>query len=117
MRSHMSVLHGTTAPSSMESVSSGTRESTSTVRTMPVPSHSGQAPSLLKASCSAPGPKNSMPQVEHVMGCSAATASVGGLRWPLGHTWLPVRENSRRRLFSSSVDVPNVLRTPGTLGR
>lgn len=34
-----------------------------------------------------------------------------------GHAWLPTRENSRRRLFSSSVMVPNVLRTPGTLGR
>ena len=56
MRSHMSVLHGTTAPSSMVRLSSGTSDASSTVRTMPVPSHSGQAPSLLKASSSAPGP-------------------------------------------------------------
>ena len=56
MRSHMSVLHGSTAPSSMVSVSSGTSVVSSTVRTMPVPSHSGHAPSLLKASASAPGP-------------------------------------------------------------
>ena len=52
----MSVPHGATAPSSMVSVSSGTSAERSTVRTMPVPSHSGHAPSLLKASSSAPGP-------------------------------------------------------------
>ena len=117
MRSHMSMLQGATAPSSMASPSSGTSESRSTVRTMPVPSHSGQAPPLLKARSSAPGPKNSTPQTGHAIGRSAATFSVGGTRWPFGHTWLPARENSRRRLFSSSVDVPKVLRTPGTLGR
>ena len=51
------------------------------------------------------------------MGRSAATFKVGGTRWPFGHTWLPARENRRRRLFKSSVEVPNVLRTPGTAGR
>ena len=113
----MSVPHDATAPSSMVSDSSGTRELSSTVRTMPVPSHSGQAPSPLKARASALGPKNSTPQTGHVMGRSAATFSVGGTRWPLGHTWLPTRENRSRRLFKSSVEVPNVLRTPGTAGR
>ena len=62
MRSHMSVPHGATAPSSMVSDSSGTSASVSTVRTTPVPSHSGHAPSPLKASSSALGPKNSTPQ-------------------------------------------------------
>lgn len=41
-------------------------------------------------------------------------------RWdvvPFGQRWLAKRENIRRRLFKSSVPVPNVLRMPGTPGR
>ena len=35
----------------------------------------------------------------------------------LGHCWWPSREKIRRRLLSSSVEVPKVLRTPGMPGR
>ena len=52
----MRLPHTTTAPSSMVLDSSGTSVDSSTVRTMPVPWQVGQAPSLLKASSSAPGP-------------------------------------------------------------
>ena len=52
---HISVCHGRTAPSSIESDSSGTSVDSSTTRTMPVPSHCGQAPVLLKDSSSADG--------------------------------------------------------------
>ena len=38
-------------------------------------------------------------------------------RCPNGQRWLAKRENIRRRLFKSSVPVPNVLRMPGTPGR
>ena len=41
---HISVFHGATAPSSIESDSSGTRVARSTVRTMPVPPQVEQAP-------------------------------------------------------------------------
>ena len=53
---HMSCCHDATAPSSMESDSSGTSVDSSTVRTMPVPPQVVQAPPLLKARSSAPGP-------------------------------------------------------------
>ena len=49
-----------------------------TRRTVPVPPQVGQAPPLLKASSSAPGPKKVFPQVAHVIGCSAATDMEGG---------------------------------------
>ena len=118
IRSHMSEPHTTTAPSSMVLLSSGTSAARFTVRAMPVPLHVGQAPSLLKASCSAPGPKNSCPQWGHESASSAATFRLGGTCWPQwGHMWLPTRENRRRRLFRSSLDVPNVERTPRTAGR
>ena len=114
----MRLPHGFTAPSSMEMVSSGTSVDLSTVRTMPVPPQVGQAPALLNARLSAPGPWNVVPQCGHVMGWSAATASVGGTWAPhVGHWWLPQRLNSRRRLLSSSDMVPKVERTPGTAGR
>lgn len=48
-------LRVSTAPSSMESESSGTRVDSSTTRTMPVPSQAGHAPVLLKDSSSADG--------------------------------------------------------------
>ena len=37
IRDHISVFQGSTAPSSMDKLSSGTREARSTVRTTPVP--------------------------------------------------------------------------------
>ena len=97
MRSHISVPHGSTAPSSMESDSSGTSDDSSTVRTMPVPPQVAQAPPLLKARSSAPGPKNCAPHTGQTRGSSNATLGEGGTRWPLGHAWLPTRENSSRR--------------------
>lgn len=85
---------------------------------MPVPLQAGQAPPLLKARSSAPGPKNFFPHSGQVIGSSAATFRVGGTWAPqCGHTWLPTLEKSRRRLFNSSLDVPKVERTPGTTGR
>ena len=52
------------------------------------------------------------------MGCSVATARVGGTWAPqCGQAWDPQRLNSRRRLLSSSDIVPKVERTPGTAGR
>ena len=56
MRSHIRLPQGLTAPSSMERVSSGTSAARFTVREMPVPPQVGQAPPLLKARSSAPGP-------------------------------------------------------------
>ena len=52
---HIRLFHGATAPSSMVSESSGTRDSISTVRILPVPPHLGQAPCELNASSSAEG--------------------------------------------------------------
>ena len=52
---HMRLFHGATAPSSIVSESSGTRDAMSTVRTLPVPPHLGHAPCELKASSSALG--------------------------------------------------------------
>ena len=97
IRSHMSVPHGSTAPSSMEIDSSGTSAASSTVRTMPVPPHVWQAPPLLNAGSSAPGPKNSTPHSGQTRGRSSAMLGDGGTRWPLGHTWLPTREKRSRR--------------------
>ena len=74
---HISVFHGTTAPSSIESDSSGTRVARSTVRTMPVPPQVEQAPWLLKASASAPGGKKRTPHAGQVSARPAATSSVG----------------------------------------
>ena len=56
MSDHMSARQLATAPSSMVLVSSGTMVDSSTSRTIPVPPQVGQAPSLLKARLSAPGP-------------------------------------------------------------
>ena len=118
MRSHISEPQTTTAPSSMVLLSSGTSAARFTVRAIPVPPQVGQAPSLLKASCSAPGPKNLPPQRGHEIASSAATFKLGGTCLPqCGHTWLPTREKRSRRLFNSSLEVPNVERTPGTAGR
>ncbi len=78
IRDHIRVCHGATAPRSMDNDSSGTRVDSSTVRTMPVPPQVGQAPWLLKASSSADGARTSAPQIGQKMGCSAATARVGG---------------------------------------
>ena len=77
MRSHMRLPHGSTAPSSIEIDSSGTSAASFTRRTTPVPPQAGQAPVLLKARSSAPGPKNVFPQEGHVIGSSAATFMVG----------------------------------------
>ena len=74
---HISVFHGATAPSSIESDSSGTSVLRSTVRTMPVPLQVGQAPWLLKASSSAPGGKKRTPHTGQVSASPDATASVG----------------------------------------
>jgi len=118
IRSHMSEPHGSTAPSSILFDSSGTRAARFTSRTMPVPEQVGQAPAELKASDSAPGAWNSLPQPAQVMGSPAATFSVDSLRAPqCGHTCEATRENRSRRLLSSSVIVPNVERMPGTVGR
>ncbi len=56
MRSHMSVPQGGDGAVVDGEDSSGTSEASSTVRTMPVPPQVGQAPPLLKARSSAPGP-------------------------------------------------------------
>ena len=117
MSDHMREFHGATAPSSMERDSSGTRVDSSTVRTIPVPPQVGQAPSLLKAKLSALGPSKEAPQTGQTRGFPSATSAVGGRSWPFGQRWLPRREYMRRRLFSSSVAVPKVLRIPGTAGR
>ena len=58
---HIRVCQGSTAPSLMERLSSGTRVDSSTTRTMPLPSQSGQAPVLLKANCSAPSTGTCVP--------------------------------------------------------
>ncbi len=97
MRSHMSEPHGSTAPSSMLMDSSGTSDASSTVRTMPVPPQVGQAPALLKARSSAPGSMNSTPHTGQTVARPSATSMLGGTWWPLGHTWLPRRENRSRR--------------------
>lgn len=52
---HIREFHGATAPSSIESDSSGTRVDLSTVQTAPVPSQVRHAPRLLNASSSADG--------------------------------------------------------------
>ena len=114
---HISVCHGATAPSSMVRDSSGTSVASSTVRTMPVPSQRLHAPWLLKASSSAPGAKKVTPHSGQTRGRSAATFMDGGTVCPFGQRWLASRENISRRMFKSSVPVPNVLRMPGTPGR
>ena len=77
IRDHISEPQGATAPWSMVSESSGTSVDSSTVRMIPVPEQVRQAPSLLKASCSAPGAYTLSPQTGQNMGCSAATSRVG----------------------------------------
>ena len=114
---HISEFHGATAPSSIDRRSSGTSVARSTARTTPVPPQARQAPWPLNASSSADGAKKAAPHSGQVSSRPAATASVGGRKWPFGQRWLASRENIRRRLLSSSVPVPNVLRTPGTPGR
>ena len=79
MRDHIRVCQGATAPSSIDRLSSGTRVDSSTVRTIPVPSHRLQAPWLLKASSSAPGAKKVSPQTGQTRGRSAATFMEGGV--------------------------------------
>ena len=78
MSDHMRLPQGTTAPSSIERLSSGTRVASSTVRTMPVPPQATQAPALLKAKSSAPGAKKLAPHSGQVRGFSAATFRLGG---------------------------------------
>lgn len=97
--------------------SSRIREASSTSRTMPVPSHDGQAPTELKASSSAPGAWTFAPQFGQAKGSSAATLSVGSFRWPFGQTCDARRENMSRTTLSSLVDVPKVDLTPGIPGR
>ena len=116
MSDHINVRQGITAPSSIESVSSGTSVALSTDLTMPVPSQVLQAPPLLKARSSAPGAKNFAPQTGQTSDFSAATSSVGPTMWPFGHLWVARRENMSRIVLSSSVPVPKVLRMPGTPG-
>ena len=84
MRSHMRLPQGATAPSSMVRDSSGTSFDSSTTRVTPVPPQLGQAPSELKASCSAPKPMSSTLQLGHTSGRSSATAMLGGTSCPLG---------------------------------
>ena len=55
--------------------------------------------------------------VDDVLYVPAATARDGERKCPLGQRWLARREYIRRRLLSSSVPVPKVLRIPGTPGR
>ena len=78
MRSHMRLPQGRTAPSSMEMDSSGTSEASLTTRTMPVPPQVGQAPALLNARSSAPGPKKEPPHPGQTIGWSVATDIEGG---------------------------------------
>jgi len=78
IRLHIREFHGATAPSSMDSVGSGTSVARSTVRTVPVPSQVRQAPWLLKASSSADGAWTAAPQMGQSSGFSAATARLGG---------------------------------------
>lgn len=111
------ICQGTTAPSSRVLDASTTRVASSTVRTVPVPSQVGHAPSALKASCSAPGACTSSPQTGQVKGTSAATSMVGGTRCPRGHRCEARRENISRGTFSGSLEVPKVERTEGTPGR
>ena len=93
----MRLPQGSTAPSSMEMDSSGTSEASSTVRTMPVPPQVLQAPALLKARSSAPGPMNSTPQTGQRVMRPSATSMLGSTRCPLGQTWLPRREKRSLR--------------------
>ena len=74
---HISVFHGNTAPWSMVNVSSGTKVDSSTVRTVPVPSHVGQAPLLLNESSSAEGAKKCVPHSGQINSCPAATFNEG----------------------------------------
>ena len=117
IRDHISEFQGATAPSSMERDSSGTKTASFTVLTTPVPPQFLQAPLLLKEKLSALGPSNEAPHSGQTSGFPAATWIDGGSRCPLGQRWLPRRENISRSGFKSSVDVPNVLRIPGTVGR
>lgn len=78
MSDHMSVPQTTTAPSSIVLESSGTSVASFTVWTIPVPPQVLQAPVLLKASSSAPGPWNCPPQAGQVISCMAATERDGG---------------------------------------
>ena len=114
---HMREFHGATAPSSIVSESSGTSESIFTLRTTPVPEHSGQAPVELNEKSSAFGGANSAPHSGQIRRFPVATLNDGGTRCSLGQTWLPSLEYIRRRLFDSSVSVPNVLLTFGIAGR
>ena len=78
MRDHMRLFQGATAPSSMLIDSSGTRVAMSTVRTVPVPLQSGQAPWELKASSSADGAMKGTPHSGQTRSFSAATFKDGG---------------------------------------
>ena len=55
IKDHIKEFHGATAPSSIDSDSSGTSVDSSTVLTIPVPLQVLQAPWLLKANSSADG--------------------------------------------------------------
>ena len=114
---HIRLFQGATAPSSMVRLSSGTRVDRSTVRTVPVPPQHAQAPAELKASSSAPITLTYSPQTGQCTSFSAAQSRVWGTSCPFGHLYTDRRENISRRLFSSSVEVPNVERMPGTPGR
>ena len=115
---HISEFQGATAPSSMVRTRiRHQRRAVNCVRTTPVPPQVRQAPWLLKASSSAEGAKKCAPHSGQTRSCPAATASDGGTACPFGQRWLARRENIKRRLFSSSVPVPKVLRMPGTPGR
>ena len=110
------MFQDSTAPWPRVLSQSGTSLETSTSLTMPVPEHLGQAPSLLNASDSALGPSKEAPHSGQTSAFPAATSVDGGRRCPFGQRWLPSLENIRRRWFSSSDIVPNVLLTPGTAG-
>ena len=114
---HISEFHGATAPPSIVSDSSGTSAASLTARTTPTPPHVRHAPPLLNEKLSALGPSNSAPHSGQTIFPIAAVSIDGGQICPFGHLWLPSRENMSRRLLSSSVIVPKVLRTPGTAGR
>ena len=74
---HIRLFHGATAPSSMVRESSGTSVAGSTVRTVPMPPHCGQAPCELKASSSADGARNCAPHSGQSSSFPAATRSDG----------------------------------------
>ena len=114
---HISVFHGATAPSSIVRFSSGTSELSLTVRTTPVPEQVGQAPVELNEKSSALGGLNSAPHSGQTSFFPAATANDGGTKCPFGQIWQASREYISLRLLLSSVSVPKVLRTFGTVGR